>query len=114
MSDVRISLNHLNSQDHHFLRYENLVTNTERTLMDLCEALRVGYLDSMVGLHSEVAKQLILPHEKWKNRVISSPLLSFNQAEKSTTDYESKRHVIQLRTESLHRNLEQRIPVLFS
>jgi sulfotransferase family protein len=111
-SDVQISLSHVNSPGHYLLRYENLVSNSERTLMHLCETLGITYVASMVGQHSEVAKQLVLPHEEWKNRVISSPTLSFAQVEKNSAASEAENCLIQQRTESVRHILETRLPVL--
>jgi hypothetical protein len=79
--------------------------------MDLCQVLDVHYVASMVGLHCEAAKQLILPHEKWKSRVISHPLLSFTDIEKSSSTDASVICHIQQRTDSVYHTLETRLPL---
>jgi hypothetical protein len=73
--------------------------------------LGVHYVASMVGLHCEAAKQLILPQEKWKSRVISHPLLSLADIEKSSPTDASVICHIQQRTDSVYQALETRLPL---
>lgn len=69
-NDVLISLRYVGHPRHHFVRYENLVARPARALRAACEFLDIDYIASMNGRHVEVARQLILPHERWKARVL--------------------------------------------
>jgi hypothetical protein len=66
LKDVHCSLQFRTHPDHHFLRYENLVTHPSEVLGGVCSFLEVAYVESMNGRHAELAPSLILHHERWK------------------------------------------------
>lgn len=51
------------------IRYEDLIVNTEKALVEICEFLDLDFHISMISDFSSEQTACILPHEKWKEEV---------------------------------------------
>jgi len=66
---TRTSLRYFNKENHHLVRYEQLVANPKSVLIDLCEFIGVQFEEKMMSDYSIIADQLILKREPWKASV---------------------------------------------
>ena len=70
--DIQRSQKHVGKKNHAFVRYEELVTQPEAILSQLCDFIGLPFEATMLTEYRTTADHLILPHETWKNPVKQS------------------------------------------
>lgn len=70
----------LKEDQHHFLRYEDLVSSPKETLQKVAEFIDVPYSDEMLSYHSENERKGMEPAETldWKKKTLQPPDASQN------------------------------------
>jgi hypothetical protein len=63
--DIQIHKKHLGKSNHHFIRYKDLIYNTDDALGRLSEFLEIEYSDEMRSF-THKTKELKFPEEEWK------------------------------------------------
>lgn len=66
-ADVLHLRRHIDKPNHALVRYEELVTDPRRILLDLCEFLKVDFDEGMLTRRRATVDSLILQDEPWKN-----------------------------------------------
>jgi hypothetical protein len=66
LDSVKISSRYLQHPQHYFLRYEQLVAETEETLHSLCRFLGMTYHPMMLQRYQMTARSMNLDEEPWK------------------------------------------------
>ena len=77
VNDVRLSKGYVNRHNHTLTQYENLVTEPERFLRELCNFIGVEFVSKMLSDYSSASQKVISKHEAWKSSV-ENPISSAN------------------------------------
>lgn len=69
LKDIQISYSYYKSNNHTFVRYENLVTDTSAVIDRVCDFMGIKYEPEMLGNYRHTAQELISGKEAWKAKV---------------------------------------------
>jgi len=70
INDIKISRNYLSNKNHIFVKYEELIKNTELVVKHICNYLRINFESDMLTKYKEESEDLIQENEIWKSNVI--------------------------------------------
>ncbi|HPE56118.1 MAG TPA: sulfotransferase [Bacteroidales bacterium] len=65
--EVSMSISQLENKNHHFVRYEKLISNPEEVLRSLCSEIKIKFEDAMLN-YSNTAEKIIESKEAWKTK----------------------------------------------
>ncbi|PSN20098.1 hypothetical protein C7271_03900 [filamentous cyanobacterium CCP5] len=77
LRDIRLSQRYRDYSDHVVIRYEDLVKHPKWMVAQLCQVLEITYEPSILAQYNQVAQQVSLPSEPWKQKV-SQPIQNQN------------------------------------
>jgi Sulfotransferase family len=87
LEDVELTKASLKKPNHTLVRYEDLITQPDQVLADLCLFLGIPSESAMLENYSQVVSHLVLPRESWKTRV--GTMLQINPSQTFTQVFDA-------------------------